>query len=113
LAYIFYNDEHPDGNTSFVAGHTKGVVAFDQLSGFWLVHSVPKYPPSPKSQQYGYPHSGQMYGQSFLCISLKTSQQANNIGRQLLYNRPYVYAANVAGALAYKFPQLAMAAMGK
>jgi hypothetical protein len=28
--FIFYNDEHPEGNTSFTMGHTKGVIAYDK-----------------------------------------------------------------------------------
>lgn len=46
-----------------------GDIAFDQTSGFWLVHSVPKFPPHLQDG-YGYPDSGMMFGQSFLCITL-------------------------------------------
>jgi deoxyribonuclease-2 len=79
LLHIFYNDEHPSGNTSFTDGHTKGVVAFSAKGlGFWLVHSVPKYPPDPKTS-YGYPHTGQVYGQSFLCVSLDAKKSADEV----------------------------------
>ena len=93
---MFYNDEHPNGKTSFTLGHTKGVIAFDEKSGFWLVHSVPKYPPALEDNDtYDYPHTGQMYGQSFLCISLQTKSSAEQIGTQMLYNHPYIYSINV------------------
>jgi deoxyribonuclease-2 len=65
-------------------GHTKGVVMSEADGGFWLVHSVPYFPPSPgnvtttgtdsHSEGYSYPSTGLTYGQSFLCISLSASQ---------------------------------------
>ena len=37
----------------------KGVIVFNTRSGFWLVHSVPKYPPALEdSDSYDYPHTG-------------------------------------------------------
>jgi deoxyribonuclease-2 len=107
---LLYNDEHPDGNTSFTAGHTKGAVVFGDTKGFWLVHSVPKFPPV---DDYGYPKSGHMYGQTFLCISLATAASADLIGTQLTYNRPYIYGAKMAAAFSKRYPILASAATGK
>ena len=78
---LLYNDEHPDGNTSFTAGHTKGVVALGDQRGFWLVHSVPKFP--PVAGKYGYPRTGHMYGQTFLCITLETAANADALGVQV------------------------------
>ena len=115
ILYALYNDEHPDGHTSFTDGHTKGVVAFDEKEGFWLVHSVPHFPPNIENNgRYGYPHTGQRYGQSFLCISLKTETSANIIGGQLLYNHPYMYSINIPKwATADNFPDLIKAFKGK
>ena len=57
---------------------------------------MPKYPPALEdNDSYDYPHTGQMYGQSFLCISLHTKSSAEQIGTQMLYNHPYVYSINV------------------
>ena len=91
-AYIFYNDEHPDGHVSFTGGHTKGVVGFEKDEGFWMIHSVPKYPPEAG---YGYPKTGHRYGQTFLCISFKTEQTADDIGQLLFFNNPSVYMKNI------------------
>ncbi len=113
--HMFYNDEHPDGNTSFTKGHTKGVLVFDKTVGYWLVHSVPKFPPEANSNdaKYDYPHTGQMYGQSFLCISLNTAATADLIGVQMLYNTPFVYSVNIPEWVGKSYPHLAAAAQGK
>ena len=109
--HMLYNDEHPDGNTSFTLGHTKGVLVLNEKYGFWLIHSVPKYP--PKDNSYDYPHTGQMYGQSFLCISLLTSTSAEQIGQQMKYNSPYLYSVNVPKWVLKNYPTLTSAANGE
>lgn len=80
-AYFFYNDEFPNGSVSLSHGHTKGILVMSELGGFWIIHSVPKYPPQP-SEQYSYPATGQRYGQTMLCISIPplSQSQAENIG---------------------------------
>ena len=91
-------------------GHTKGVIAFDDNTGFWLVHSVPKYPPYPESGKYGYPATGEKFGQSFLCVSIGTPKTAELIGQQFLYNHPYVYAYNLPAWANGQYPQFTNAA---
>ncbi|ROT83636.1 deoxyribonuclease-2-alpha [Penaeus vannamei] len=103
-AYIMYNDEFPNNTKSFTKGHTKGVVLLTELGGFWLIHSVPKYPPPPEDG-YSYPSSGQHYGQTMLCISLP-AHQANNVGQLLFYNEPFIYSSNMPSALEQKFAML-------
>lgn len=66
--YILYNDEPPNRKSNSIKGHNKGVVLANTEGGFWLVHSVPHFPPI--GADYTYPRSGTVYGQSFLCISL-------------------------------------------
>lgn len=53
---------------------------FDDESGFWLVHSAPKYPPSTNTS-YSYPENAVDYGQHFLCISLAGTGDVANVGR--------------------------------
>jgi deoxyribonuclease II len=88
-----YNDEPTNGNTDGSRGHTKGVVVANDISGFWLVHSVPKFPPEIGGN-YDYPHSGLTYGQSFLCMSF-TGDQMDEVGKQLQYNEPHFYSTQV------------------
>merc|ERR1712048_813520 len=48
LNYAMYNDEHPNGKKSTSWAHSNGVIGFDGTSGFWLTHSMPKWPPMLK-----------------------------------------------------------------
>lgn len=48
-----------------------GVVVFGISNGFWLIHSVPKF---PRNDTYEYPITGRHYGQMGLCISMSYSQ---------------------------------------
>ena len=70
---MMYNDEHADGKADSYRGHSKGAVVFDNETGFWLIHSVPKF---PHPDSYIYPESGHNNGQSFLCITLSTKSLA-------------------------------------
>lgn len=107
LLRIFYNDEPPKGEADGFRGHTKGVVATDGSTGFWLIHSVPKYP-SMLGEPYHYPDTGRHYGQSFLCISVGADQM-ETIGQQLLLNEPHVYSFTVPEQLKERFPKLVQA----
>jgi len=104
IAYAFYNDEHPDGKKSTYDAHSKGVIAFDTSSGFWLIHSMPKWPNSPSKGYEGLPDY--RYGQSFLCITMSTSQ-FDSIGQQQQMTRPYMYDSYISDSLASKAPGIA------
>lgn len=103
-----YNDQPPDHRTQSNKGHTKGVVFADEKSGFWLIHSVPHFP--LLTSNYIYPRTAAEYGQSFLCITLDTSN-LNAVGTQLQYNQPEIYSQYIPQALKTKFPALADAAV--
>jgi len=110
VGWLMYNDESPSGTTYSSYGHTKGDIGVDNNGGFWLVHSVPRWPFAPP-QQYLYPQNETSYGQSFLCMSFCRSHPSresgygidmvialdyiNEIGGQFLYNKPYVYSSNL------------------
>lgn len=74
---MLYNDDHPTGKKDSYRGHTKGVLTFDRDRGFWLVHSVPRF---PHPEAYAYPESGTVFGQSLLCVSFFTRQALSDIG---------------------------------
>ncbi|KAE9415859.1 hypothetical protein Angca_009912, partial [Angiostrongylus cantonensis] len=64
---IAYNDDWPNTHkTNGGRGHSKGVAVANLEGGFWLIHSVPNFPPIEK---YDYPESGTKFAQSLLCIS--------------------------------------------
>ncbi|XP_052720749.1 deoxyribonuclease-2-alpha-like isoform X2 [Crassostrea angulata] len=85
--YAMYNDQPPEGHTSLNHGHTKGVFAFDKTEGFWLIMSIPHFPPA-KHSGFSYPHSGTVYGQSIFCISL-----------------PYTSIEDVAKIMTFTYPK--------
>lgn len=80
--WIVYNDEPTNKDASSTQGHSKGMVLANNNTGFWLVHSVPKFPylPYEKDNTYEYPRSGLVNGQSFLCMSM-TSEELDKVGK--------------------------------
>lgn len=97
--WFFYNDEDPlTGKTNTERGHTKGVLCFDLEtdSGFWLIHSSPKFPSKGK---YAFPETAVGNGQTFLCISLKNVATVKAIAAQMyLAQQPNVYLASAIPA---------------
>jgi len=98
--WILYNDEKPSdaggGKDNGELGHTKGVIAFDTESetALWLLHSWPKYA-DPGAEAMPTP----MFGQTFICMSLKL-RTASDIGRQMLtYQQPQVYLPHLPSSL--------------
>jgi len=107
--YMMYNDEWPDGSTTTAHGHCKGVVGFDSTNGFWLIHSVPKFPPP---NVYGYPGSGTDYGQSALCITLPYTS-LNDIGNQLFFYNPWIYGSQISPEMSQENPMVQQVLNGK
>ena len=100
---VFYNDENPNGTTTSGGAHAKGVIATDGESGFWLVHSVPKYP-DLSADSFTWTAS-KIYGQSFLCISL-SHKNLDLLAKQILLMQPAVFAESMPAALAAEAPYL-------
>ncbi|KAL3870394.1 hypothetical protein ACJMK2_038462 [Sinanodonta woodiana] len=108
--FLMYNDEKPHSHSAILShGHTKGVVAFGKNTGFWLVHSTPKFPQN-QTEGYAWPKSAYDFGQTFLCISL-SKKQMENVGIQLQYNYPQIYDKYFPESLAAQYPQMAAVAM--
>lgn len=128
--WFLYNDDPPNRPINGKYGHAKGAVIANMQQGFWLIHSVPNYPPVPNSgndtrrganveneipgnrSEYDYPSSGENYGQSFLCISMN-GDQFDAIGQQLMYNQIIVYKRNILVTFSKTYPVLADAANQK
>ncbi|XP_022085065.1 plancitoxin-1-like [Acanthaster planci] len=106
LAQVMYNDQPPPGKEiqSGLYGHTKGVLAFDDDTGFWLVHSVPKFP-LPSSKSYNWPDNARRNGQTLLCVTYNYNQ-FEKIGQQLKYNYPWVYDNTIPPDLVGQTPSI-------
>lgn len=82
--YLVYNDEHVDGEgNSSEKGHCKGILAFDKAtdSALFLLHSTPRFPANGETRL---PADEEIYGQTFICITLPDYATANQIAEQML-----------------------------
>lgn len=104
--YMLYNDEDPitDKKTGSGTAHAKGVMAADSSgSGFWLIHSVPKFP-DLTTKDFTWKAST-TYGQSFLCINLdKTHMDA--AAKQMQYAKVQVFEHGMPSSIASILPNL-------
>ncbi|XP_025893838.1 deoxyribonuclease-2-beta [Nothoprocta perdicaria] len=90
VAYAIYNDEVPHSKAfNWKKGHTKGFLLLDKSQGFWVIHSVPLFPPFLEDG-YGYPATGKEYGQTAICVTFKYDQ-FTEIDQQLLSYNPSIY----------------------
>jgi deoxyribonuclease-2 len=102
--WILYNDEMPSDakrldSSSF--GHTKGVIAFDTASktGFWLLHSWPKFA-DPAASDMPTP----IYGQTYLCISIDLATASRIADQMTNHQEPQVYVPRIPASLDKKDP---------
>lgn len=109
--YIIYNDESPLANSTydFTFGHTKGLLAYDyEGTGFWLTHSVPKFPLGPTfiDAYDGITPNAYTYGQSLFCKTF-SADQLNDLAGLLLNNRPNIQDSRLDSAAPANFSALA------
>ena len=64
----------------------------DKTSGFWLIHSIPKFARAPTGK-YEYPDTGMDNGQTALCISIKTDKEGKDMVNQLKHLTPNIYSS--------------------
>lgn len=110
VGYVAYNDQPPSLSTTTAVdsnGHTKGVLLFEELSGAWIVHSVPDFPGSLHGGRYEFPNSGLEYGQVALCVTFPTSQ-LETIATHLRVQHPHIYDGYGPPSLLAEHPQLAL-----
>lgn len=99
-SYVLYNDQPPTVRQVNQAGsaHAKGFIGMNGDAGFWLIHSVPKFPPSVLiNASYAYPPNAKENGQSAMCVSFRTAHEGDNIAQQLLTMRAKVYSYRLNG----------------
>ncbi|KAE9416408.1 hypothetical protein Angca_008192, partial [Angiostrongylus cantonensis] len=102
-SFIFaYNDDSPSGRVDSYRGHSKGVVVFDEDTGFWLIHSVPNF---PRSGSYSYPPTGLKFGQMFLCLTLPI-RVLGDVGEQLRYVQATPFFSQLPSFFSERFPVL-------
>ncbi|KAL6728580.1 hypothetical protein Aduo_010342 [Ancylostoma duodenale] len=99
---IAYNDDSPVKTVDSGRGHSKGVAAFDSDVGFWMVHSVPNFPPIKK---YDYPESGTRFAQSFLCLSLSTNA-LEDVGQYMRFAHVTPFLSNLPASFEVVAPPL-------
>ncbi|NXK17467.1 DNS2B protein, partial [Arenaria interpres] len=105
IAYAIYNDEVPESNSDgWKRGHTKGFLLLDKSQGFWVIHSVPLFPPNPEDG-YGYPASGESYGQTAFCVTFKYDQFIE-LDQQMLSYNPGIYSCSIPNIFQADLPNL-------
>ncbi|XP_048777857.1 plancitoxin-1-like [Ostrea edulis] len=94
VEYAMYNDESPKkSNKSWTGkpkyGLTKGVYAFDKRTGFWLISTIPKFPP-PKGKGYAFHKDAKRDGHIVLCVTLN-SDSVQDLHEVFKVTRPQFY----------------------
>ncbi|XP_051250653.1 plancitoxin-1-like [Dicentrarchus labrax] len=91
--YIAYSDQPPTSNALPEFGHSKGFVMMDQNSGFWLLHSTPRFPFDKASNNF-FPESGKENGQTFICVTFPYAT-FKQIGLHLQYIHAHTFEHNI------------------
>lgn len=110
-AWALFNDEWPSGKTTSTYAHMKGVMFFDENSGFYLLHSVPRFPNNLTQGYSGYPLNEITYGQSFLCASHATDE-FDTLGLVLQRAGPWFYDVNLPTSMRARLPNFYKAISG-
>lgn len=92
--WIVYNDETPT-KTDSNGAHAKGILAWNNKTITWLIHSVPKFPEvfEGTSEFPDIDESELIYGQSFIFIKICINH-LEDILTQLFITDPNVYISN-------------------
>jgi len=104
-AYAMYNDADPAGYEHWAYAHAKGVVTFSNSTGFWLIHSAPRFPLQPTAANFSQLARPQtLFGQHFFCLSFNSSTAIAAVSEHLLAAGPYIYAQQLPAELGLQFP---------
>lgn len=105
ILYFVYNDQPPSHIKGTRAGHSKGVVLFDNDVGVWLLHSAPRFVDGLHSGRYSFPNNARSNGQMFMCVTFRTSE-VDKIARMLRTEYANVYASRVPPAMKVKYREV-------
>ncbi len=100
--YILYNDQPPNGWTTAIKAHSKGIIVFNEHRGFWIIHSIPKFPDFKSNNIFLQDYT---FGQSIVCISFRTPL-LEIISTANLVNNPNVYDFSISNNIQQRFPTL-------
>ena len=114
-SYVLFNDEPPGQiDYNFTVGHTKGVLATDGTTGFYLVHSLPKFPTGPGevSTYGGLSPNTWTYAQNLYCASFPLAA-LDRIAYAFQLNLPLLYDFHLDPAVAVAAPNISALVKGK
>lgn len=60
-------------NISVLTVFWVGLLLWNRVQGIWLIHSIPRFPPTPE-EGYDYPPTGRRHGQTGICVTFKYNQ---------------------------------------
>ncbi|XP_064478836.1 plancitoxin-1-like [Ornithodoros turicata] len=104
LMYVVYNDQPPPRYTATNDGHSKGLVIFDNTTGVWIQHSIPRFL-EVAARQYVFPMNAERNAQTVMCITFPTSA-VNTIAWHLRMHHANVYHKSARSALSQKYPEM-------
>eukprot|EP00501_MAST-03F_sp_TOSAG23-6_P002326 GSMAST32.ASY1.ANO1.2428.1 assembled CDS len=107
VGYALWNNQEPNGkNHGSPKAHAKGALGFNSVGGFWLTHSLPKFPNYIKdSFKPSWDLTSNTYGQSFLCISL-TPSGIEDVAQSLQVDRLPLYDSKLPQTITHLYPQV-------
>ena len=108
--WLLYNDEAPEGETELDGGHCKGILAWNDTTLGWMIHSVPKWPSSFGKSIPPIPPPQCEYGQSFVWLTLPVSRR-DDIVAQIRLMQAHAYCVyDSKRSFAYRDPTTRQAA---
>jgi deoxyribonuclease-2 len=88
--YFFWNDD-TGGSVSSTKAHSKGALVYDKDGGYFLSHSLPRFPAIIKEEiSDDFPDNAGIFAQSWLCVSISKTE-AIKIANELTITNPQVY----------------------
>ena len=102
--WLLYNDEAPEGEPELTGGHCKGILAWNDTTLGWMIHSVPKWPADFGKSIPPIPPGECKYGQSFAWLTLPVSRR-DDVLAQIRLMQAHAYCMyDSQGKVVYREP---------